>query len=182
MWSAPFEPIGSNLLNLCDAQLIDFSLPWFHVRCTPELDVYCAPHHKQVQRTGESLSFGGRKEMSVSNRQPSQIASELRAFAEKSVAQARGAFDTLVENARRASDTVQSSADTAHNNGKAVLARGLALTEQNITTGFDHAQKLVQARSLKDAVTLQAEFARSQFTALQAQVKELASLAKPTKA
>ena len=77
---------------------------------------------------------------------------------------------------------MQSSADTAHSNGKAVLARGLALTEQNITAGFDHAQKLVQARSLKDAFTLQAEFARSQFTVLQTQVKELASLAQPIKA
>lgn len=45
-----------------------------------------------------------------------------------------------------------------------------------------HAQKLVQARSLKDALTLQAEFARSQLAALQAQAKELASLARPAKA
>src|SRR3954451_12437573 len=114
------------------------------------------------------------KETSMSNRQPNQIASELRALAEKSVEQARGAFGSLVENARKASDGVQSSADTAHSNGKAVLARGLALTEQNITVGFDHAHKLVQARSLKDAVTLQAEFARGQFAGLQAQGKELA--------
>ncbi|GEP07422.1 phasin [Methylobacterium oxalidis] len=118
----------------------------------------------------------------MSTRQPHQTASELRAFAEKGVEQARGAFGALVANARKASDTLQSSADTAHSSGKAVLARGLELTEQNITAGFDHAQKLVQARSLKDAITLQAEFARNQLAALQAQTKELASLARPAKA
>ncbi|WP_336492811.1 phasin [Methylobacterium nigriterrae] len=118
----------------------------------------------------------------MSKTQPNQIASELRTFAEKSVEQARGAFGVVIENARKASVTVQSSADAAHSSGKAVLARGLELTEQNITAGFDHAHKLVRARSLKDAVELQAEFARSQFSTLQAQVQELAKLAQPAKA
>ncbi|MER2264792.1 phasin [Methylobacterium oxalidis] len=118
----------------------------------------------------------------MSTRQPNQTASELRAFAEKGVEQARGAFGTLVANARKASDALQNSPDTAHSSGRAVLVRGFELTEQNIAAGFDHAQKLVQARSLKDALTLQAEFARSQFAALQEQTKELASLARPAKA
>ena len=118
----------------------------------------------------------------MSTHQTNQTASELRARVEKGVEQTRGAFGTLVANARKASDTLQNSADTAHSSGKAVLVRGLELTEQNITAGFDHAQKLVQARSLKDGITLQAEFARSQLAALQAQAKELASLARPAKA
>ena len=42
--------------------------------------------------------------------------------------------------------------------------QALALTEQNMKAAFDHARKLVRATDLQDAMRIQSEFLRSQFT------------------
>jgi phasin len=53
----------------------------------------------------------------------------------------------------------------------------LSYAEQNLSAAFDHAQKLVRAKDVQEAVQLQSEFVRSQFAAMQAQMKEFGSLA-----
>lgn len=53
----------------------------------------------------------------------------------------------------------------------------LSYAEQNLSAAFDHAQRLVRARDVQEAVQLQSEFVRSQFAALQAQMKEFGSIA-----
>jgi phasin len=118
----------------------------------------------------------------MSNTQPFEITTDLCTFAEKGVEQARSAFSTLIENTRKVTVTGRNSADTARTGSEAVFARGVELTEQNLAAGFDHAHQLVRSSSLKDALELQAAFARSQFATLQAQAKELVSLAQPAKA
>ena len=42
--------------------------------------------------------------------------------------------------------------------------QALSLTEQNIKTAFEHARKLVHATELEEAMRIQSEFLRSQFT------------------
>jgi len=49
--------------------------------------------------------------------------------------------------------------------------------EQNIGAAFDLAQKMVRAKDLQEAMQYQAEYVRTQFEAMQAQMKEFSSLA-----
>ena len=101
----------------------------------------------------------------------------MRDFAEKSVEQARKAFDSFISAARRTADTVQGSADIARSNAQDVSARGYEYAELNVNAAFDLAQKLVRARDVQEAMQHQAEFVRSQFAAIQAQAKEFSGLA-----
>ena len=106
-----------------------------------------------------------------------EVPAEMRDFAEKSVDQARKAFDSFISAARRTADTVQSSAESARTNAQDVSARGFEFAEQNVTAAFDLAQKLVRSRDLQEAMQHQAEFVRSQFAAMQNQAREFGGLA-----
>ena len=106
-----------------------------------------------------------------------EVPGEMRDFAEKSVEQARKAFDSFISAARRTADTVQGSADLARTNAQDVSSRGFEYAEQNVNAAFDLAQKLVRSRDIQEAMQHQAEFVRSQFAAIQAQAKEFSGLA-----
>ncbi|GJD55424.1 phasin [Methylobacterium dankookense] len=106
-----------------------------------------------------------------------EVPGEMRDFAEKSVEQARKAFDSFISAARRTADTVQGSADLARTNAQDVSSRGFEYAEQNVNAAFDLAQKLVRSRDIQEAMQHQAEFVRSQFAAIQAQAKEFSGIA-----
>ena len=106
-----------------------------------------------------------------------EIPTEMRDFAEKSVEQARKAFDSFIGAARRTADTVQGSTDLARSNASSLSTRGFEFAEQNVNAAFDLAQKLVRAKDVQEAMQHQAEFVRSQFAAIQAQAKEFSGLA-----
>ncbi len=111
-----------------------------------------------------------------------EIPTEMRDFAEKSVEQARTALIAFVQNARKATESVQAQTKTAELPVSVAYVRGLELFEQNLTTTFGLAQKLVRANSVQDALQLQSDYVRAQFAALQSQAKELVSAAQPAKA
>ena len=106
-----------------------------------------------------------------------EVPGEMRDFAEKSVDQARKAFDSFISAARRTAETVQGSADAARVNAQDVSSRGFEYAEQNVNAAFDLAQKLVRSRDLQEAMQHQAEFVRTQFAAIQSQAKEFSGLA-----
>ncbi|GJE28987.1 phasin [Methylobacterium organophilum] len=106
-----------------------------------------------------------------------EIPTEMRDFAEKSVDQARKAFDSFIGAARRTAETVSGSADLARSNASNLSTRGFEYAEQNVNAAFDLAQKLVRSRDVNEAMQHQAEFVRSQFAAIQAQAKEFGGLA-----
>lgn len=106
-----------------------------------------------------------------------EIPTEMRDFAEKSVEQARKAFDGFLSAANKAVDTVQGSTATVQSSASDATKKTLSYAEQNVAAAFDHAQKLVRAADLQEALQLQSEYARSQFAAMQAQMKEIGELA-----
>ena len=106
-----------------------------------------------------------------------EVPAEMRDFAEKSVDQARKAFDSFIGAARRTADTVQGSAETARTNVSTMSSRGFEFAEQNVNAALDLAQKLVRSHDMQEAMQHQAEFVRSQFAAIQAQAKEFGGLA-----
>lgn len=106
-----------------------------------------------------------------------EVPTEMRDFAEKSVEQARKAFDGFIGAAHKAVDTLDGSATSLRSTASDATRKTLSYAEQNISAAFDHAQKLVRARDLQEAFQLQSEFTKTQFAAMQGQMKELGEMA-----
>lgn len=113
----------------------------------------------------------------MSNIPSYEVPAEMRDFAEKSVDQARKAFDSFIGAARKTAETVHGSAETARTSAQDMSARGFEFAEQNVNAAFDLAQKLVRSRDVQEVMQHQAEFVRNQFAAIQAQAKEFGGLA-----
>jgi phasin len=107
---------------------------------------------------------------------PFEIPNELRDFAERSVDQARKAFEGFVTVAQKAVGTVDSATTTSQSQAKSVGAHVLGYAEQNVNAAFDLAHKLVQAKDPQEAFTLQSEYLKAQLAALQEQAKEIGTL------
>lgn len=106
-----------------------------------------------------------------------EIPNEMRDFADKSVEQARKAFDGFLDAAYKASNTVENQANTAQDNMRAVAGAAVTFAEQNVSASFAYAQKLVRATSLEEMLKIQAEFAKAQIETLTKQVKEMGAVA-----
>jgi phasin len=107
---------------------------------------------------------------------PYEIPSELRDFAERSVDQARKAFEGFVTVAQRTAGTVDGAAQEAQSGVKHVGSQILGFAEQNVNAAFDLAQKLVHAKDAQEAFALQSAFLQKQIDALQGQAKELGAI------
>jgi phasin len=107
---------------------------------------------------------------------PFEIPNELRDFAERSVEQARKAFEGFLTVAQRTAGVAGDAANTSQGGAKSVSAHVLAYTEQNVNAAFDLAQKLVKAKDPQEVLALQSEYMKTQLAALQNQAKELGSV------
>ncbi len=104
-----------------------------------------------------------------------EIPGEMRDFAEKSVDQARKAFEGFIGAAQKAAFQAEEATTSVHSNAKAVGGKAMSFAEENIRSAFDHAQKLVRAKDMQEVLSLQSEFVRAQMSALQDQAKQLGS-------
>ena len=86
-----------------------------------------------------------------------EVPAELRDLAEKTIDQAEKAFGMFFDAAGKSMASVPSP-------GTEISRQALSFTEQNMKAAFDHARKLVQATDLQQAMQIQSEFLRSQFT------------------
>lgn len=97
----------------------------------------------------------------------------MRAFAEKSVEQARQAFDGFISAAHQTMSAFEGQAETARKGARDVTEKAMTFAEQNITSAFAFAQDLVRAKDMQDVLRLQAEYIQRQMQALTEQAKEL---------
>ena len=104
---------------------------------------------------------------------PFEVPNELRDFAERSVDQARKAFEGFLSVVQRASGD---AAATPQSGAKTVSAHVLSYTERNVNAAFDLAQKLVRAKDPQEALAIQSEYMRTQLAVLQEQAKELGAV------
>ena len=91
---------------------------------------------------------------------PYEIPVEMREFAEKSVEQAKKAFDGFVGAASKAVQAVETQTSSVQANTKDMASKYVNYAESNITAAFDHAQKLVRAKDVQELVQLQSEFVK----------------------
>ena len=102
-----------------------------------------------------------------------EIPSDMRALAEKSVEQAKQAFDIFISAAQHAVSTAETQAASAQAGAKEVGELAMGFAERNIASSFEFAQKLLQAREPRDVVTLHTEYVNAQVASLSDQAKEL---------
>lgn len=105
------------------------------------------------------------------------IPAEMRTFAEKSFEQARAAFDTFVAATQQAVNTAQSHAMNAQSGARDVGELAMQFAERNISTSFQFAQQLLQAKDVQEVTKLHTEYVNSQMAALAEQAKELSKKA-----
>src|SRR5579862_3753784 len=86
-----------------------------------------------------------------------EVPAELRDLAEKTIDQAERAFGMFF-------DAANKSVAAIPNPGTEMSKQALAFTQQNMKAAFEHARKLVHATDLQEAMQIQSEFLRSQFT------------------
>ena len=98
---------------------------------------------------------------------------EMRAFAEKSVEQARQAFDGFISAAHHAVNAFEGQAQTARKGAKDVTEKAITFAEQNVASWFEFAQQLLRAKDIQDVMKLQADYIKRQMQAFSEQAKEL---------
>jgi phasin len=86
-----------------------------------------------------------------------EVPAELRDLAEKTIDQAEKAFGMFFDAANKSIASIPTP-------GTEMSKQALSLTEQNIKAAFEHARKLVHATDLQEAMRIQSEFLKSQFT------------------
>jgi phasin len=106
-----------------------------------------------------------------------EIPADMRALAEKSVEQAKQAFDIFISAAQHAVNTAETQAVNAHAGAKEMGELAIGFAERNIASSFAFAQKLLQAKEPKDVVELHTDYVNSQIATLTDQAKELSKRA-----
>src|ERR1700709_407474 len=86
-----------------------------------------------------------------------EVPAELRDLAEKTIDQAEKAFGLFFDAATKSIASVPSP-------GTEMSKQALSLTEQNMKAAFDYERKLVHDTDLQQAMQIQSEFLKSQFT------------------
>lgn len=106
-----------------------------------------------------------------------EIPTEMREFAEKSVDQARKAFDGFMGAAFKAAGTLEGSADAVQTGTRDIGRKAMTYAEQNVSAALDFAARLVSARDPQEILALQSEFIRSQLQSFGEQAKDIGATA-----
>ncbi len=96
-----------------------------------------------------------------------EVPAELRNMAERTIEQAEKAFDMFFEAANKSMASIPSPT-------MAISKEVLSLTEQNMKASFDHARNLVHAADVQEAMKIQSEFLKNQFSNAEEQMKQIA--------
>src|SRR5260370_38184263 len=86
-----------------------------------------------------------------------RVPGEWGELAEKTIDQAAKAFGMFF-------DAASKSMASVPNPGTEISKQALSFTEQNMKAAFEHARRLVHATDLQQAMQIQSEFLKSQFT------------------
>jgi len=111
--------------------------------------------------------------MTKSNSPNFEVPPEMREFAEKSVQQARQAFESFVTAAQNAATGAAERAAGAQSGAREVGELAMQFAERNMASSFEFAQKLIRAKDVSEVVALHADYAKAQMSTLGEQAKEL---------
>lgn len=97
---------------------------------------------------------------------PFEVPEQMRTFADKSVDQARKAFDAFMNATREAVAAAEAGGDSLRADADEMRAKALELAERNVDSAFALAQKLVQARTVEEIAEIHAAYLRQQFESM----------------
>lgn len=92
-----------------------------------------------------------------------QVPDDMRKLLDQGVSQAREGFGKMMDAATRAVDSIDAKAGSAQGELADMRKKSLVFTETSIAAAFDHAQKLVGAKSLDEVMKLQSDYLARQF-------------------
>lgn len=103
-----------------------------------------------------------------------EIPEQMRTFADKSVDQAKKAFDDFMNATAKAVEKSEASARSMQTGARDVNRQALAFLEANVAASFDFAQQLVRARTVEEIGQIQQAFLQKQAEAAQSQTRDMA--------
>ena len=95
-----------------------------------------------------------------------EVPAALRDIAAKTIDQTEKTFDLFFEAANK-------SMGSFIHPGTELSKKALSLTEQNMKAAFDNARKIAHATDLQEALQIQSEFLKNQFTNAGNQMKQI---------
>ena len=101
------------------------------------------------------------------------IPADMRALAEKSVEQAKQAFDIFISAAQHAVSTAENQAASAQAGAEEIGELAMGFAERNVASSFEFVQKLLQVKEPNDVMALHSEYVNSQIAALTEQARDL---------
>ncbi len=105
-----------------------------------------------------------------------EIPEQMRDVADRSVGEARKAFEQFLEATQKAVNTAEGQAKMAGEGAADISRQSLAFIEDNIAASFDLAQRLVQARTVEEMTALQQEFVQQQLKVAADQSRQLGEM------
>src|SRR2546421_417905 len=130
----------------------------------------------QIEESSESVELAaGETPFTSSMEKPAadpkmtmQVPDAVRELVAKTIDQAEKAFGTFFDAAKKSVASIRSP-------GTEIPKHALSFAEQNMKSTFDHARKLVQATDLQQAMQIQSDFLKSQFTNAALQMQQITS-------
>jgi len=110
------------------------------------------------------------------NMPTAEVPAVFREFAEKSIAQARDTYARMKTAAEDATDMVEDTYESAREGIFAIGVKTLDAAKENSDASFAFARDLFGVKTLAEMIELQTAFARKQFDAFGAQMKDLQEL------
>lgn len=104
----------------------------------------------------------------------------MREFADKSVDQARKAFDDFMAATQKAMTNVDDSATAMQSGASDMNRKALEYAEEHMNAAFEFAQKMVRASDINEMMQLQGSYLRKQMESLGEQARELSEKAAKT--
>mgnify|MGYP001193138072 CR=1 FL=1 len=105
-----------------------------------------------------------------------QMQEKVRETAEKGMEQARAQYEAVKDAAEKATGKLEESVNAVRTGAMSFNLKALELVRTNTNASFDHLQALFGAKTVQDAMTLQADFVKKQAEAAQAQIQDLAAI------
>ena len=105
-----------------------------------------------------------------------QVPEAIRSLAEKNIAQTRELYERSKDVLESVLASWEKSFEAAGQGAAALNRKVIDITQRNINSGFDLAKSMAEAKSLPEAMELQADYWRKQLSAVEAQVEEVRTL------
>jgi phasin len=107
---------------------------------------------------------------------PFDIPDQMREAADKSVDQAKKAFDDFMDATQKAVAKAEGSVNTLREGAADANRQAIAYVEDNVAASFDLAHRLVRAKSVEEMAVIQQEFIQRQMRGLAEQGKSLGEM------